>query len=116
MPAKIFDLVIEQGATLNYSVTVLDPDGTPKDLTGFTGRMQIREAVSSVTTLVDATTVNGMVTVNIPDSQVIVNIPASTTNGFTWDAGVYDLEIENAGGYVIRLVRGRCSLNLQVTR
>ena len=34
MPAAIYDIVIEQGATFQKTVVLKDSDGSPRDLTG----------------------------------------------------------------------------------
>ena len=53
MVATYQDLVVEQGATFEFTVDLLDQDtGDPRtDLTGWTGTMKIRQEQSSVSTL-----------------------------------------------------------------
>ena len=42
MAAGKYHLIIEQGATLNLEIQYKDSAGTPVDLTGYSGKMQIR--------------------------------------------------------------------------
>lgn len=116
MASKRFDLLIEQGSTFYLTVNAKNPDGTVKALSGYSGRMQIRPLYNSSTIYVDATTSNGLITILGSQGQVTVTIPATTTDSYSWDGGVYDLEVDNNAGDVIRLVSGSVSLSKQVTR
>ena len=42
MSAGKYSFVIEQGATLSFEVQYKDSNDLPVDLTGYTGRLQIR--------------------------------------------------------------------------
>ena len=46
MAAGKYSFVIEQGATLNFELQYTDANGSPVDLTGYTGFMQIRSGYS----------------------------------------------------------------------
>lgn len=116
MPSKKLDIQIEQGATFFLTVNAKNPDGTIKNLTGYTARMQVRNSVNASTTLVDATTTNGLITVIAAQGQVTVSIPATTTDSYTWYNGVYDLEIQSLTNEVTRLLSGNVSVIRQVTR
>lgn len=116
MTSKKFDILIEQGSTFYLTVNAKNPDGTAKNLSGYSGRMQIRPTYNSSTLYVDATTSNGMITILGSQGQVTVTIPGATTDSYSWNSGVYDLEVDNSGGDIIRLVSGSVSLSKQVTR
>lgn len=116
MASKHYDILIEQGSTFYLTVNVKNPDGTVKNISSYTGRMQIRPSFNSTTIYVDANTGNGMVTILGSQGQVTVTIPGNTTDTYSWSSGVYDLEIDNGSGDIIRLVSGSVSLSQQVTR
>ena len=44
MAAGIYNFIIEQGTTVNFRIDYRDSEGNPVDLTGYEGRMQIRNA------------------------------------------------------------------------
>lgn len=115
--ATKLDIVIEKGARFTRTLQVRNSDGTLFDLTGYSGRMQIRETLDSVAVLVEATTANGRITINVPSSTVTVTIGADITDAMTWTSGVYDLEVFGASpADVVRVVEGNASLSWQVTR
>lgn len=107
---------MEQGSTFYLTINVKNPDGTAKNLSSYVGRMQVRPTSQSSTVHVDATTSNGMVTILGSQGQVTVTIPGTTTDTYTWSGGVYDVEVDNNAGDIIRLVSGNISLTRQVTR
>jgi hypothetical protein len=101
---------IRKGRTFSYSVDCIDEDGNPRDLTGYSGAMQIRETPESETILGTAT-----VTVDEDDGVVTAVIPAATTAAYEWTAGVYDLTI-TSGLIVETVAEGRIGLQQTVTR
>lgn len=116
MAATRLDIVIEQGVRFDRSIQVRNKDGTVKNLTGYSGRMQIRPSYASATVLLDATTANGMVTINAPGGVVTITIGADITTPMTWTSGYYDVEIFSSAADVIRILQGSASLSLEVTR
>lgn len=115
MASKRLDVQIEQGSTFNLIVNAKNSDGTVKNLNGYVAKMQVRPSVDSSTIYVDATSINGMISVNGPQGQVTVTINGPTTAAYTWNTGVYDLKVENDTD-IIRLVYGDATLSKQVTR
>ena len=51
---------IRQGSTFGTTLTYRDSDSNAVDLTGYTARMQIREELSSPSTLLSLTDVDGL--------------------------------------------------------
>jgi hypothetical protein len=110
------DIVVQQGANFELNIAAKNSDGTAKDLTGYTGKMQIRPSVESVTVLMEASTANGRITIDGPNGTVAILVPADVTDPMTWSSGVYDLEVTNGATNVIRLMEGNASLSKGVTR
>jgi Big-like domain-containing protein len=110
------DLVIEQGATFRRTITYLQASGEPRDLTGYTARMQIKTAAGG-TLLYELTTGNGRIVIDGPNGRISMEILDTDTSGFTWTKGVYDLEIISAEATptVTRLVEGKVTVTPEVT-
>jgi len=107
MAAGEWDLAIEQGATFTQTYTVTDPGWT---WDGWTARAQIRAAATDPSTLLlDLTPY-----LTVAGATVQLAIPASATQTLT-RTGVWDLEMVN-GATVIRLLQGRATVSLEVTR
>jgi hypothetical protein len=127
MPAGRYNFLIEQGATFQLELQYKDPSNNPIDLTGYSGRLQIRQTVPSTVVLLclssslrpDGTGINfsGSNGTTPPTSGSIgIYISAVSSSLLTFDQAVYDLEIENSGGFVTRLIEGGVQLSKEVTR
>ncbi len=117
MTAGRLNLVIEQGATFALALTV-DDSGTPRDLTGNTMRMSIRETIDDTDPLLSLTTENGRITIldqgDYPGAFTI-SLAATDTDDLDFTSGVYDLEVVD-GVNVERLLQGKVKLSPEVTR
>ena len=122
MTAATFDFKIEQGAKLSKRFQYNDEDGVAVPLTGFSGRMQIRETQDDATILLELTTANSRII--FEDGAVVgqidwlVGATLTETGTLDWLSGVYDFEIvEDADpDNVIRLLEGKVTVDLEVTR
>jgi hypothetical protein len=125
MPAGRYNLLIEQGATYTLELQYKDSNGAIVDLTGYSGRLQIRPSIGSPTVYLclssslnpDGTGLNfsGSNGTTPPTSGSIgVYISATTSSMLTFDTGVYDLEIQS-GTFVTRLLQGNVQLSKEVT-
>lgn len=126
MAAGKYSFLIEQGATLSFELQYKDSAGTPIDLTGYTARMQIRSSVDSTTTIASLTstlTADGTGlnlsgssgTKPLSSGSIGVYISAASSSLFTFNEGVYDLELVS-GSTVTRLIEGKVKLSKEVTR
>ena len=117
MPAGIYDIIIEQGATFNFALIWRDPSGMPINLTGYTARMQVRQTVTQPDPApLSLTTENGGITLGGPAGPINVLATPVQTAGLSFRAGVYDLELVSPGGEVTRLVQGSVVVSPEVTR
>lgn len=121
--AAKYDLLVEQGATYErkFVWTTLNPTNsrlppTPVNLTGYTGRLQIRANVKSETVLHEATTENGGISIDAAKGEVTLTIPAASSAAWSWDKGVYDLELVSSSGAVKRFIEGSVQVSPEVTR
>lgn len=142
MTATPKDLYIDQGATFVLSFQwcgpgtvdangVLQP-GPPKDLTGWTVRMQIRKTQGQPA-LADASTTNGKITLGAqwgdattdPDlggtpaptnGWIKVKLTDADTDAITSKSAKYDLEAEDTNGNVYRLLQGNVTVDPNITQ
>ena len=125
MAAGRYSFTIEQGATFEVELQYKDSNGVVVDLTGYSGRLQIRPSIGSPTAYLclssslnaDGTGLNfsGSNGSTPPTSGSIgVYISAATSSMLTFNTGVYDLEIAS-GSFVTRLLQGNVQLSKEVT-
>lgn len=117
------DLLIRQGATFGpNSSRILNPNGTPVDLTGATIRAQIRKTPNS--TLSPGATAVFTIT-NATNGQFNWEFSASDTTLLTADASgetaagsqyVWDMELQDSTGRVLPLLYGKVSVYREVTK
>jgi len=93
------NIVIDQGADYSASIDVTDTDGDAVDLTGHTGKGQIRKTYSSSTAV---------------DFDVSVKSPA--TNAMKAGRYVYDVEITSSAGTKTRVLEGQVEITPGVTQ
>lgn len=116
MPAGLYDLLIEQGATFVKDIVWKDGYGVAVDVVGYTARMQIRPHTSSDTVMLSATTENGYIVIGPEAGTIHISIPATVTAALTQSRGVYDLEMVDPDGVVTRLLQGGVAISKEVTR
>ena len=112
------DLTIYQGATFKREWTVSRvSDGAPYSLTGWTGRMHIRPKKTSDILFIELTTENGGVEIEttLEESKYTIYISSVQTAALQLK-GVYDLELIDPQGEVIRIQEGKVLLSMEVTR
>jgi len=112
MTAATYDLVIDQGSDFAIDLTVTE-SGTAKNLTGYSGRAQLRttHAASSATASFTVTVVNAST------GKLKMEMQAATTSGITAGRYVYDMEIHTANDATVkRLIQGSVTINPEVTR
>lgn len=128
MAAGKYSFIIEQGSTLNFEVQYKDSTSTPVDLSGYSGKMQIRSgfADSNPTTYItlssslasDGTGLNfsgSNGSTPLSSGSIGIYISAFSSSAFTFDNAYYDLEI-TSGTTVTRLLEGQVKLSKEVTR
>jgi hypothetical protein len=103
------NFVIDQGATFSIDVTVTDEDNLPFDLTGYSGRSQLRKHYTSSN--------SHSFTVQLGGNTGIINLSLTNTQSANIVAGryVYDVEIFTANS-VLRVIEGIATIAPEVTR
>tara|TARA_R110000822_G_scaffold146025_1_gene285005 strand:- start:114 stop:497 length:384 start_codon:yes stop_codon:yes gene_type:complete len=126
MAAGRYTFIVEQGATTDWEISWKDKNGAAVDLTGYTGRMQIRSDYGSSGTLyasltntlaADGTGLNFLGSAGLlplASGSIGVYISAAVTSAFTFTEAKYDLELQK-GTKVTRLLSGKVKLSKEVT-
>ena len=128
MAAGKYNFTIEQGTTVKLELAYKDASGSAIDLSGYSGRMQIRPDYAdntktsyiylSSSLATDGTGLNfsGSNGLNPPTSGTIgINISAVSSSALNFETAYYDIEIES-GSIVTRLLQGTIKLSREVTR
>ncbi len=128
MAAGKYSFVIEQGSTLNFEIQYKDSTGTPIDLSGYSGKMQIRSdyadnspttyATLSSSLAADGTGLNfsgSNGSTPLSSGSIGIIISAASSSAFTFNEAKYDLELTN-GAVVTRILEGNVKLSKEVTR
>lgn len=87
---------------------------TPKDLTGYTARMSIKNTVGG-TLLLALSTTDGTIVIDNTAKTISLLLSATATAALTWTKGVYDLEMVSAAGVVYQLLYGKIAVRPEVT-
>lgn len=115
MPAGNYDFYIEKGTTFKPTIIYRDSDGVKVNLTGYTGRMQIRKNANAPVALADLTTENGGLTLT-SQGEVLPLLSDLGTSALPGVSGVYDIELVEPSGAVIRLLQGVIEFSKEVTK
>ena len=109
--ATYSDIYIDQGSTYSSTINVKNVDTTPFNLTGYSARGQIRRSYNSLTSTSFATNIN------VPTSgNVNISLTATQTRAMKPGRYVYDVEVYNAGGHVLRIAEGQVEISPASTR
>jgi hypothetical protein len=109
--ATYSDIFIDQGSTFTMTIDVPDANGLPFNLSGYTARGQIRKTYAS------ETAVNFVTNITNPESgKVNISLTASQTRAFKPSRYVYDIEIYNTQGRVLRIREGQVEISPATTR
>jgi len=127
MAAGKYSFTIEQGTTVDFEIQYTDANDLPIDLTGYSGRMQIKSAFANDKPITYATLSSSLASDgtglnfsgssgnNPPTSGSIgIYISAASSSAFTFLKAKYDLEI-TSGSTVIRILEGSTTLSKEVT-
>ena len=109
--ATYSDIFIDQGSTFSSTIEVKNVNGTPFVLTGYSARGQIRKSYSSLTAVSFATNINVATSGNVG-----ISLTATQTRAMKPGRYVYDVEVYNSGGHVLRIAEGQVEISPASTR
>jgi hypothetical protein len=113
--AGIYNINIKQGATFSKKIILYQTDGSTFDLTGYTARMDIREKISSSSSMISLTTENGRISITSPTEGIFYLLLTATETASLTTNGFYDIELIS-GSTVLCPLKGEVKLILEVTR
>ena len=104
------NLVVDQGANFIYKIFLIDQNGDPFNIDGYTGNAQIRKTYTS----------SGFSTMNVAVSGntglVTLTMNSTTTANLNSTRYVYDVELISNTSITSRIIEGIVTVNLEVTR
>lgn len=122
MPASKYDFPIEQGSSFKLSIIYKNNSEVPIDLTGWCARLVWTTDEGVLQTFSTTNMDMSLYKFEIigASGQLLLQIPAATTNTFTFSSAKYDLEIESpsemysgGGNQIIRLLYGTVTIKLR---
>jgi hypothetical protein len=116
--AARYDLVFERGASYPLSLIWQDGDGTAKDLTGYTAKLQIRSSKGdSASSPLSERVSPGTITLGGAAGTVSMHwTPTETAAMTAGEEGWYDLLLTAGDGTVTRLLEGAATVQERVTQ
>lgn len=127
MAAGNYSFTIEQGTTVDFEIQYTDVNDLPINLTGYSGRMQIKSGFAndkpvtyislSSSLAPDKTGLNfsgSSGTTPLSSGSIGIYISAVSSSAFTFAKAKYDLEIIS-GSTVTRILEGVVTLSKEVT-
>jgi hypothetical protein len=109
--ATYSDIFIDQGSTYSSTIDVLGANGLAYDLSGYSARGQIRKTYSS------SNAISFTTNINLPtQGKVQVLLTAAQTRTMKAGRYVYDIEVFNNSGHVIRISEGQVEISPATTR
>jgi hypothetical protein len=128
MGAGRYSFTIEQGSTLNFELQYKNATGSAINLSGYSGKMQIKSNYAdnsptiyltlSSSLQADGTGLNfsgSNGSTPTASGSIGVFISAATSSLLMFDTALYDLEI-TSGSIVTRILEGQVKLSKEVTR
>ena len=110
--ASVSNLNLDQGATYSVSIIVNDDTGSARNLTGYTGRSQLRRSYYS-----SSNTAFTIAITNPANGEITLNLTAAQTANIKAGRYVYDLELVNANTLTVeRVVEGIITVYPEVTK
>lgn len=103
------NLTVDQGANFIYNVFLIDTNGNPFNIEGYSGNAQIRKTYTSST----YTPMNVTITGNL--GLITLTMNSETTANLTFNRYVYDVEL-TANNVTSRIIEGYVTVNPGVTR
>lgn len=88
----------------------------PKDITGYTARLQLRQTKASGIILLDCTSVAGELVIGDEEGKTTLVLDATATGALTFATALYQLELTSSLGVVTRLAGGTVTLDTEVVR
>lgn len=112
--AAIYNFSIEKSIPFQKMILLKNSDNSVKDLTGYSARMQIKPYKSSKELLIDLSTTNLKLRIDIPTGAVTIILSSDDTDLLRYTKSVYDL-ILIKGEKTFKALEGEITVSMGVT-
>lgn len=110
--ATVSNLAIDQGTTFTITISVADNTGSVRNLTGYTGRAQLKRSYYTNSNTAFTVTID-----NPTEGEINLSLSDTQTSALKAGRYVYDLELENdSTGDVERVLEGIVTIYPEVTK
>lgn len=113
--SNVYDILVDQGATLNRALFVKTAAKNTIDLAGFTGRMHIRDYKNSSIIIQTLTSQTNEIALFPAAGRVDILLSPAKTASLTAKNYVYDLELESLDGEVTKILSGKLTVRSEIT-
>lgn len=110
-----YNINIHQGESWTMTLTVKDENDTAKNLTDYTGKMQIRDKPNGKV-YADLNTTDGGMTINGTYGEVELVMTAAQTAALNLRNAVYDVYVESSAGTITYLLKGTVTIHARVSQ
>ena len=104
------NITIDQGTTFSTTISLTDDNGEPINLTGYSGRSQMRKHYTS------SNSQSFTVTLGEVSGTVALGLTATQTANLVPGRYVYDVEVVSGANVVSRIIEGIVTVTPEVTR
>ena len=115
MTPGLVNFVCPQGSTFKRTL-LYTIDNVPVDLSGYSARLQVREAYYSADPLLSLATSGSGITISGSSGSISLYVSSTATDSLPAGTHVYDLELINPSAEVDRLIQGEWTVTPGVTR
>lgn len=106
------NLAIDQGTTYTVTIMVADNTGSARDLSGFTGRAQLKRSYYSTSNTTFTVTID-----NPSEGEILMSLTSTQTSSLRSGRYVYDLELVNSNTNAVeRIIEGIATVYPEVTK
>lgn len=109
--ASVSNLFVDQGSNATVTIVVTDSTGSARNLTGYTGRGQLKRSYYSTTNTTFTVTIN-----NPAEGEVVLSLTADQTANLKNGRYVYDVELVSNSFSIERIVEGIVTVYPEVTK
>ena len=113
--STVYDILVDQGATLNRAIFVKDAAKKAIPLSEYIGRMQIRDYINSSIIVKTLTTENDKISIIEPLGRVDIILTPLETEELEAKNYVYDIELESPDGEVTKILSGKLTVRAEIT-
>jgi hypothetical protein len=117
--ANVYDISIEQGSSLNLSLSATDSDGAYLNFSGYAARGKIKYGYGSSSYLLN---INPQIDPSLVSGLINISLTADQTSLLPVTKAVYDIEIYTTGaigsivsGYTFKVLKGYADISPEVT-